>query len=216
MTSTCPYCSVILEPPPKRSRTCPNCGQRIVVRTERGSGRKQFLTEQEGNRLDAERKAKAARNKALQRLEWLGVTDQDFHVRERQLIEQWGAEPRPGDVFWSLANEQIALLGSERRWHELSMLYREMGLHLLDDGSPHHRLQRLAHEAELKHLLAGSQWGLEGRRRAVILANACCNVCERLDGQVFTFDEAVDAMPLPSEDCQRDWCNCSWSVTYLD
>ena len=216
MPSACPYCGALMEPAPQRSRKCPECEQRIVVRTQRGTGGKQLLTVEEAARLDAQRKAKAARNKALRRIEWLGVTDRDFDVRERQLAEQWGTDPHPGDVFWSIANEKITALGSEGQWHELSMLYQQMGAHLLDEGKPHRRLQQQAHEAELRHLATLSEWEPEGRRRAVILANACCDACEQLDGQVFTFEEAMDAIPLPPEVCEREWCNCLWSATYLD
>jgi hypothetical protein len=96
------------------------------------------------------------------------------------------------------------------------MLHWQMGLHLLDEGKPHGRLQKQAHAAELRHFLAGSEWDPEGRRRAVILANACCDVCGQLDGQVFTLEEAMNVMPLPPEGCEREWCKCSWSVTHGD
>lgn len=52
----CPTCSVVLDPPPRASRRCPVCRQRIVVR--RRGGAVSLLTEAEAVAWDAARPVK--------------------------------------------------------------------------------------------------------------------------------------------------------------
>jgi len=43
----CPNCGVLLDPPPKQSRKCPDCREAIVLRTDPDSKNKVFLTKSE-------------------------------------------------------------------------------------------------------------------------------------------------------------------------
>src|ERR1035441_6360380 len=52
--SCCPHCSKVVEPPPKRSRKCPHCGERIEVRGG------QVMTSESAEKFDTERTKKEA------------------------------------------------------------------------------------------------------------------------------------------------------------
>ena len=53
LTSPCPYCGVVLDPPPQRKKKCKGCGNVIYVKKQNG-GRKHLLTEKEVKRLERE------------------------------------------------------------------------------------------------------------------------------------------------------------------
>jgi len=45
ISTNCPHCEAVLDPPPKQSRKCPECRERIIVRTHPVSKAKFLLTE---------------------------------------------------------------------------------------------------------------------------------------------------------------------------
>ncbi len=68
-TVTCPYCDKVLDPPPKRTRKCPFCSERIVRRND-WDGKKShisYLTEEQAQREDekeVEQRLSSARSEA--------------------------------------------------------------------------------------------------------------------------------------------------------
>jgi predicted RNA-binding Zn-ribbon protein involved in translation (DUF1610 family) len=217
--AACQSCGVVLDPPPTRTRICSECGENIVVRTERGTGRKFFLTAEGAAQFDAAKAVAAIRKKALRNVEAMGLTVADYDVTFAQLAGEWGHDPGPGEVYWSLANQQIVLLRAQQRKDPLShaaqvqQIYRDMAQQLQEEGRPYQHLMRQAHNAHLigERARLKDMFGSEvAEWRMKVLANACCDSCRRLDGQTYTFERAIEAEPLPSEECTRDWCNCIW------
>ena len=98
----CPYCGVVLDPVPTRSRKCPDCDEKIVLRTDSPTKKKLLLTEIEASEFDEKKKAKSSRNKVLRNLWFLDDAEKEYNAMEVEL----GAGFKPGDIFWALANRQ--------------------------------------------------------------------------------------------------------------
>ncbi len=211
MVAACPYCGVVLDPPPSRSRKCPDCRSDIAVRTDRGTGEKLYFTSDTVARFDAERAAVAARNKAMRRIEGMGLSEADYESKANELAEKWGSRPQPSDVYWTLANEQVMQLGDPRHsGQEIAQIYWSMALVMREEGRGHEDFQRRSHHARLTHGQAtveefGAGW------MAVVIAGGCCDVCAEMDGRTYTFEQALEEMPLPPEGCTRGWCTCMWA-----
>ena len=123
----CPYCGVILDPPPQRNRKCPACKESIIVRTRRADGAKVLLTEADGKEFDIQRKKEAARNAALRHAQNIGASDRDFERMEQELTRKWGVAP-PGDAFWQLANDAALAAMKTGDWGQLSTIYWEQAM----------------------------------------------------------------------------------------
>jgi hypothetical protein len=96
---------------------------------------------------------------------------------------------------------------------ELQQIYWEMARQLHEEGRSYRRNMQRAHEARHRWEQAKLEEVFEdevARWRTTVVANACCDACQTLDGHTYTFDQAIEEMPLPPEDCTRDWCNCTW------
>lgn len=204
--AACPSCGTILETPPKRSRKCPACKERIVVRTRRSDRIKLFLTEAQGKQFDEQREREAARNDAIRRSESVGATAEDFNSTEKELTEKWGFAP-PRDVFWAVAGKAAIHAMEKRDWHQLSMVYFTQALLLNEEGKPHLQLAREASKASLQ------RYAEDGYTRSVQVMAGCCQRCDRDEGRQFTTAEALEKLPIPHEGCENDgWCRCMWNA----
>ncbi len=214
MPAACPTCGVVLDPPPQRTRNCPDCGSKIVLRTDRATKEKRYLTTEGAVAFDKAKALASAKKKAIRRIEALGLTVADYETTEAELTKQFGTRPNPGDVYWRVANEQVMRLGDPRiNGYEMQQIRSQMARHSKEEGRSAVHIQKLGHKERLwyeKASLAdyagddGSPW------RARVSANACCDVCEELDGRIYTFDQAIEEMPIPPDGCTRGWCNCGW------
>ncbi len=200
--AACPYCGVILDPPPQRNRKCPSCGEKIIVRTRRSDGAKLCLTEDDAKVFDAERKAEAFRNKAIRAAAGIGMDERDFERTEKELLAK-SSGYSPGDVFWSLAGKQALNQMQSGDWHGLSMTYFQQALWLHDEGRPYAHLKVEAEKA-LAQSYVGRCQELE------VLTNECCPNCDQFNGRKYPIQQAVNEWPVPVEDCTNGWCTCTW------
>ena len=66
------------------------------------------------------------------------------------------------------------------------------------------------------------QDGFVDNVQVLTAGDASCEACRRLEGRIFTLDEALEQMPIPSEDCTFDfqgtgqpgWCRCLYSAVF--
>ena len=204
MPGVCPYCGLRIDPAPARSRRCPHCKERIVVRTRRSDGAKLLLTEAAAAEFDQDRRLEAERNEAIRRSANIGVTREHFAKAERDLARKFGfAQPR--DVFWMLANEAAVRAMKRGEWHALSMIYWEQARQLYEEGKPHLDLARQASKASLQVFVQG------GYVRNVEIVCNCCAQCQRDAGRKMALADAVRELPIPHETCDNDgWCICLW------
>ena len=210
----CPSCGSIFEAPITNSRKCPDCREKIVVRTHPDTKEKLLLSEEGAKEFDTQKKSRSQRNKAIRKVAALGLDESAFLKHEKKLLEEFGSTPSPGDVYWSAANSRVLSLGRKPKENAqmLNSIYWAMGHHLLDEGrSKKHvqALQKKSHKWELVQMVVEFEY-LGQDRNAVIDAANCCDTCEIRNREEFTVEGATEDAPLPQEECENDWCTCMW------
>lgn len=219
MTSpvACPHCGSILDPPPARTRKCPDCSQKIVRR--RSGDVVRWLTEEDAQAYDEEWKAKVSLNQTMARLETMGLSPSDYERTSSHLAAEWRFTPTPHDVFSTLANQHIQKLlasGDLRAYAgDLSTAYRMLALQAWDDGtSPSHRriLQRESHRFSILGDLANIRAaGIDPAKWFVrtLAQPGDCPACLELSRLTFSLDKAPSSLVLPPEGCTCEWCRCA-------
>ena len=205
----CPYCGTVLDTPPKSSRKCPACRDKMVVRTRRSDGAKLYLTENDAKVFDAERKADAFRNKAIRAAADIGMDQTAFERTEKELLAK-SPGYGPGDVFWALANKLLANQMRSGDWHGLSMTYFHQALWLHNEGRPYARLK-----VEAQKALAQSYVARLDRQELQIDAR-CCPNCNKFNGRIYPIERAINEWPVPVDECTNGWCLCTWLPVSLD
>jgi hypothetical protein len=216
--AVCPYCNQILEKRPKRKKKCPHCGEYIYVRTPpSGDGSKVLVTEEGAKGIEKAWERLHYRKKWLQTLAQYGISDNDFESHREMLRERFGQEPGDGDVVWSLFHK--ALDGSMKSGdlQELKVLYFEMALFLYQEGREFFHLLEQSRKMQLTEYKKG---GWVEKVSIITAGDASCEACQKLDGKVFTVDEALDQMPIPCKECtfdfrgtgQSGWCRCLYGA----
>lgn len=98
---------------------------------------------------------------------------------------------------------------------EKKIALQEEARGLAQGGEPFHEVLREANRQELLRLKQGGLYD-----HVQIVADGCCQECEKRDGEVMPLEEALTTEPLPQECCTRfidsgvyeeGWCICSWT-----
>jgi hypothetical protein len=216
----CPYCAVLLRPPPETSRRCPRCRERIVVKHV--DGRAVYLTTAALAVFDLEHRRTAdAVRWAKERTRWLkaAVTV----GAPAQKIARLGSAPLSADVvaasqslYVTTVDRSFRAAKRERRWQDASrimrdhasLLYRFAGSPLPppDDITA---IYREGAKAMLRGLDAIA-WVAE------LGAMRCCSTCEADDGRVFKIATELRVPRLPHDGCPRGLCRCDWFLAAGD
>ena len=106
----CPTCGVVLDPPPQRSRNCPDCGSKIVLRTDRATKEKRYLTTEGAAEFDKEKALASAKKKAMRMVEGMGLTAADYEATDAEITDKLGQHEGPGDVYRCLDNKPFVRL----------------------------------------------------------------------------------------------------------
>ena len=220
ISTNCPHCEAVLDPPPKQSRKCPECRERIIVRTHALSKAKLLLTEEGAAKFDDTKRTLAARSKVIRGLPVLGVGEGAYDREEQRLAKKFGKSPSPGDVYWSMANKAVQRLGRdpENNAHQIQQIYWQMGLHRRDEGAAKADVQmsqRESHRWQLTNwLFQHASYAI--RYKAEIRTDTCCAPCGVLEGTLYDIEEAIEVPPLPQSECEQDWCTCWWAFQIDD
>jgi predicted Zn-ribbon and HTH transcriptional regulator len=226
--AACPHCGVVLDPPPKASRKCPECRAEIVVRTDRATGAKVYLTPEEAEQLEVRKTAQKARAETLKRIGRFSPQPQTaFDVARDELVQRWGGEPSDGDVFWLAARRRCReieerLMSRGRDWegtygvaedfYELERVNRLMADHLRSEGQPAQHILQVACEYSLNRyasMVASGGWS--GTRTELIIwaHDLGCEACAPDHQRRLTLAEALASKPLPHPGCP--YCGCLYS-----
>lgn len=209
MNTACPHCGVVLDPPPKANRKCPDCRDPIVVRTR--DGNKLLFTPDGADAYDRQRKAEHDRNDARRKAEAIGATDDDWDRMEAELTGRFGQVPSGGDVFWALANKAVMEEAEAGEWQRAGMVYFQMGLHMQREGRKFHHLRQEAMRCFVREARqSAARLGYQRPVLRLIGRRDDRELCAATDGQTCSVEQLLGEDP-PAPHYYEDgrWCVCS-------
>jgi hypothetical protein len=217
---SCPYCALLLQPPPASSRRCPRCRQRIVVK--RVDGRAVLLTEASVLVFNAERERIATSVRlGRERERWLrlaATAGAPAQRRERLAAAALTAETVASSraLYLGTVDRAVKVARRDRDWETAARIRRDQALALHRvAGSP------LPPPGELVALLReGAAAELRGisdiSREAELVSARCCPACTADDGRIFRIATELRTPRLPHVGCPRGLCRCAWDLAARD
>ena len=117
---------------------------------------------------------------------------------------------------WRRLSEQVRVAMQAGDWKSLQAAYQQQARILFVEGRPHRHVAQEARRAQLMSLLELRVAGVEVKTAD---DERVCTHCQSLEGQVFTIQEALEAMPIPGPNCtdgneqnpHGGRCRCSYS-----
>lgn len=183
----CPYCRHEFPDPIKRKKKCPQCGHTILVR--QGTP----LTEEDATIYDW-----------LQKIGWLGISRRAFDRERRALSERFGMRASVNDTLWSLLNGMVAT----KQGNDLQQLYYHMAEIVRSEGRDPNPFIQTAMRLLLE------EYQREGIRKVQIFTandDHVCPACQQLAEKIFTIQEALQTMPIPTRCSSQDGCRCRYA-----
>lgn len=154
--------------------------------------------------------------------EWLnnyiGSEFQTAHDSTRKkLAMQLKSEPSDRDIIWALFNSLVLTEIGKKDYFHLQAIYYQMALFLNATGRNSTQMLKLSNKMQLLFL---QQQSPKAKVR-IMGGDDSCESCKKIDGQVFTFEEALKQMPLPHPNCsfslfndKHSFCRCLYVVDY--
>ena len=217
---TCPYCALLLLPPPTASRRCPRCRQRIVVK--RAEGRTVYLAEAVLPIFEAEQQRLAAVARwSHQRGRWLELAalagaraDHTSRLEGAPLTDTAVAAARK--LYMTTLAREVKAARHDRRWGDASTIRLQQARVLFRlAGSPvppPHEIVALHREGASLALRDISELA----RDAELVGSNCCAACRADDGRIFRISRELRTPRLPHADCPKGLCRCQWSLAGRD
>jgi hypothetical protein len=219
-TAFCPYCALILEPPPASSRRCPRCRQRIIVK--RVEGRAVYLTEAAVMVFEAERQRIASSSRLTRdRERWLKLAaaagapaERTSRLAAAALSEKVVDAART--LYVSTVERAFRAAKRSHDWATASRIRREEAFALYRlGGSPLPPPTALV--AMLREGVAAELRGIAGiSRDAELVSATCCDICQADDGRIFRIAHQLRVPRLPHEGCPKGLCRCGWDLAARD
>jgi hypothetical protein len=219
-TALCPYCALVLEPPPVASRRCGRCRQRICVK--RIEGRRVYLTEAAVLVFDAERRREASSGRLTrERGRWLRLAaaagaPADRQARLAAMLPSEAVVASARALYVATVERAFRAAKRDHEWEEASRIRREHATALyrlarspLPPPSDLVALFREGVVAELRGIA-------EISRDAQMVSAGCCDACRADDRQIFRIATELRAPRLPHEACPRGLCRCRWDLAARD
>jgi hypothetical protein len=209
-SAICPYCHAFLLKRPERKSKCKSCGKSIFVKSLPTTRERVLVTEDQARAIDAEWTAHY-QSRAIEH--WLNRYDLRVDVfRERRAARH---DIRDRDIIWGMFNEQLQELMRQGDFQGLKIRYYQMALFVAEEDRDFVDLLSASHQMELRRY---AQFGVVNRVRISSAgAGNACAACLRLDGQMFTIEEALRTMSLPCKSCtsvvvgsRPGFCRCQY------
>ena len=210
----CPNCGGVLDPPPDRTRLCPSCRHRIVVR--HSDGRTIYLTEAAVEIFEAERELEIERQAwTLARRRWLHLAraaGAPAELRRRAAAAPLSIEAvrSARDLYLDAAESAVKAARKAKRWDEVARIRRRQAAALLRRpvAARHRRdeivaLHREGVAATLRALAMVS-------REAELVGASCCQTCRTDNERIFRIADELRTPRLPHAGCPRGLCACDW------
>ena len=220
VVASCPYCALLLEPPPVADRRCPRCREKIIVK--RIDGRAVYLTEGSVLVFEAERRRVANSGRwTKERRRWLKAAAAVGAPAPRiARLEAASLSDAVVDASRSLyvttVERTFRSAKRDKRWEEASRVMRDHALVLhRAAGSPVPpppeivKVHREGAAAALRGLA-------ELSRDSELVGARCCDTCRADDGRTFRISQELRVPRLPHEGCPKGLCRCDWYLAVKD
>jgi hypothetical protein len=204
----------VLDPPPDRTRLCPSCRHRIVVR--HSDGRTIYLTEEAVGVFEAERELEIERQVwTRQRHHWLHlarVAGAPAELRRRAAVAPLSiaAVRSSRDLYLDAAESAVRAARRAKRWDEVARIRRRQAAALFEEAGgsapPPDEIVALHREgvaATLRALATVS-------REAELVGASCCHACRIDNDRIFRIADELRTPRLPHAGCPRGLCACDW------
>lgn len=217
---SCPYCAVLLDPPPEADRRCPRCRQRIIVK--RVDGRAVFLTEAAVLVFDAERKRLANmgrwtrdRGRWLKLASSLGAPPARIARLERAVLSD-EVVAASQTLYEATVERLVRTARRERRSDDAGRLLLDQALAFYRiAGSPLPPPDDIVARHREGALLTLRGLG-EIAKEAALAGSDCCEACRADDGRAFRISRELRDPRLPHAECPKGLCHCRWDLTARD
>lgn len=212
--AACPYCAKLLDPAPERSRLCPRCRRRIVIR--RVGGRLVLLTEQAEEVFESERQREVSeRGWDRERREWLALAKR-VAAPVNRIARLATAPPSEAVVaaskglYLAAAERTVRKARRTKSWEKVASIRRAQAAALYRaSGSavpPPEEIVSLHRDWSAAALRALLRFGAQ----AELVGSGCCAICGRDNGRAFLIKAELRGQRLPHEGCPRGLCPCDW------
>ena len=182
----CPYCSVVLDPRPRRKTKCRSCGNTILLRA------RYLVTEEQAKRIDVQDK--------------LGIDEKKYLELWRELAERFKRSPSEEDVLWYGWGEQLQVAMKEGDWIAMGRIHGEQSRFLRDRGKPFFHVLQQVPKCRLHYYQnAGIQ------TVQVSVAPNACATCRVLAGKKMSTSQALAESPIPVQECENGFCRCGYT-----
>jgi len=146
----------------------------------------------------------------FKRLEDFGIKVNDFSDEKIELSRKFGQEAKSTDVIWGLFN---GLISKTKNQDSLGMIYYEIALFLNEEGKDSLEIRRQSQKISLLSLKKSEVVkGVE-----ILATSESCDECQKLNGNKYTLDEALEKMPIPNPNCTytftkkgKPFCRCTY------
>ncbi len=220
VAALCPYCALLLQPPPTSGRRCPRCRQQIVVKHV--DGRTAYLTEAAIAIFEAERRKESdVERLSRERERWLKLAvaagapaQKASRLATARLSQEAVDEAR--QLYLATVDRTFGAAKRDHRWEDAARIRREqaIALHRLA-GSPQPPPDDLL--AIYQEGVAAELRGLgEIVRDAELVSAMCCDPCRADNGRVVAISKELAAPQLPHQGCPKVFCRCTWDLATRD
>jgi hypothetical protein len=213
--AACPYCAVLLDPPPERGRLCPRCRRPIVVR--RVDGRRVLLTRDAVEVFTEERSRQVHEHELISaRRHWLalaaGVSAPEKRVaRLESSLPSSAVVVSSRELYLRSAEQAVRAAKREKRWREVARVRHEQAAVLYREaGTPKPppddilALHRAWSDAALRALVGFGPM-------AELVSSGCCRICNKDDERQFRIAAELKEQRLPHAGCPKGLCGCDWA-----
>jgi hypothetical protein len=218
--ASCPYCALLLEPPPEASRRCTRCRQRIIVK--RVEGRAVYLTEASLLVFTAQRRRNANVGRwTRDRERWLkGALA--VGAPEARIARMTNAPLTEDSVraaqtlYMTTVEKSYRTAKREHRWAEASRIKRDQAMLLFRfAGSPTPPPEDIVH-LHREGAIAALRGIGEMAKDAQLVNATCCGICRADAGRAFRISHELRVPRLPHAGCPKGLCRCDWDLAIRD
>lgn len=214
-SNICPYCKKSLPFAPEKNMPCPSCGNMIYVKESRYGKEKVLLTGEKNASVGeqgAEWESIDFVKKMLETIKGSGITESGFHTRKSEMQRKLGRPPTDIEVLRDI------LVGLSAKGISV---YNQLALLLNREKRDASQLLYHARQTELTNL---KRSGIVKKVKIISGVRAgdttpSCPECAKIQGKIFTIDQAIIDMPLPNIKCTckiydelRGFCRCIYTA----